>query len=96
MGVVVPVRLMPRGGRDAVEGWASGADGKRHLKARVSAPPEAGKANAALIALVARTLGVAKSAVTVASGAGARLKRLAVAGDEAALRERLRQIGDAP
>ena len=33
------VRLTPRGGRDAIDGWASGPDGRAYLKARVSAPP---------------------------------------------------------
>jgi uncharacterized protein YggU (UPF0235/DUF167 family) len=40
------VRLTPRGGRDAVEGWATGADGRSFLKARVAAPPVEGEANA--------------------------------------------------
>ena len=42
--------------------------------AKVKAPPVDGKANAAVIALVAKHFGVAKSAVTIKSGAGARLK----------------------
>jgi uncharacterized protein (TIGR00251 family) len=42
--------------------------------AKVKAPPVDGKANAAVIALVAEHFGVPKSAVTIKSGAGARLK----------------------
>jgi len=42
--------------------------------ARVKAPPVDGKANAAVIALVARHFGVRKSQVTIRSGASARLK----------------------
>jgi uncharacterized protein YggU (UPF0235/DUF167 family) len=34
------VRLTPRGGRDAIDGWAQDSAGKKHLKARVSLPPE--------------------------------------------------------
>ncbi len=80
------VRLTPRGGRDAVEGWAIGADGRPFLKARVAAPPVEGEANAALTALLAKTLRVAKSAVRIASGDTARLKQVEVEGvDEAAL-----------
>ena len=72
------VRLTPRGGRDAVEGWATGADGRPFLKARVAAPPVEGEANAALTVLLAKALGVSKSSV--------RLKQVEVEGlDPAAL-----------
>ncbi|MBI1685952.1 DUF167 family protein [Caulobacter hibisci] len=77
---VLAVRLTPRGGRDAVDGWAADADGRPYLKVRVSAPPVEGEANAALTALLAKRLGVSRSAVRVASGATARLKRLEVEG----------------
>lgn len=80
------VRLTPRGGRDAVEGWATDADGRPFLKARVAAPPVEGEANAALTALLARRLGVGRSAVRIASGDTARLKQIDVEGvDEAAV-----------
>ena len=68
------VRLTPRGGREAVEGWAVDGDGRPYLKVRVAAPPVEGAANAALLALLAKTLGVPKSSLSIASGAGARLK----------------------
>ena len=74
------VRLTPRGGRDAVEGWATGADGRPHLKARVAAPPVEGEANAALTALLAKTLGVSKSAVRIAAGQTGRLKQVELEG----------------
>ena len=47
-------------------------------EARVKAPPVDGKANAALIALVAAHFGVRKAQVTVKSGASARLKLLQI------------------
>ncbi len=62
-------------------GWA--------LKLSVSAPPEDGKANAAVIALLARTLGVAKSAISVVSGATDRRKLVEIRGDEKNLRAAL-------
>jgi uncharacterized protein (TIGR00251 family) len=80
------VRLTPRGGRDAVEGWAAGADGRRVLKVRVAAPPVDSQANAALVKLIAKTLGVARSSVSIASGEGARVKMIEVEGlDETGL-----------
>jgi len=74
------VRLTPRGGRDAVEGWATGADGRTHLKARVAAPPVEGEANAALTSLLAKSLGVSKGAVRIAAGQTGRLKQVEVEG----------------
>ncbi len=93
-GISFHVRLTPRGGRDAIDGWSRAADGSVHLKVRVSAVPEDGKANAALIALVAKTLHVAKSSVAIASGHTARLKRLEVSGDMQNLRARLTALGE--
>ena len=80
-GVTLYVRLTPRGGRDALEGVEAMADGQVVLKARVSAAPERGLANAALAKLVAKVLGVPKSSVSVAAGETARVKALRVAGD---------------
>jgi uncharacterized protein len=87
------VRLTPKGGRDAVEGWAESADGTTHLKARVRAVPEDGKANAALVALLAATFDVPKSAVRIASGATARLKRVEIEGHAASLASHLEGLG---
>ncbi len=74
------VRLTPRGGRDAVDGWATGADGRPHLKARVAAPPVEGEANAALTALLAKALGVSKSCIRIAAGQTGRLKQVELEG----------------
>jgi len=79
--VRLTVRLTPNGGRDAMDGWETGADGEGHLKARVSDPPDRGKANKALIVLVAKAAGVAKSAVSLVSGDTQRKKILRIEGD---------------
>lgn len=92
-GTSFRVRLTPKGGRDALEGWAKASDGSEHLKARVRAAPEDGKANAALLALLAKELDVAKSALALVSGEKARLKTVRVAGDTAALGTRLNGLG---
>ncbi|KAF0177356.1 MAG: hypothetical protein FD124_430 [Alphaproteobacteria bacterium] len=78
------VRLTPAGGADRVEGVAVDSAGEPHIKARVRAAPEDGKANAALEALLAKALGVPKSAVRVERGATARIKSVAVDGVDAA------------
>jgi uncharacterized protein YggU (UPF0235/DUF167 family) len=65
------------------------ADGEVALKVRVTAPPEGGKANAALVALLAKAWRLPKGAIAVAAGASGRNKVLRVAGEPAALRDRL-------
>lgn len=79
------VRVTPRGGRDAVEGWTRDADGRPVLKVRVSAAAADGAANAAVLALIARSLKLPKSAVRLVAGQTARIKRLEVEADAAEL-----------
>ncbi len=90
------VRLTPRGGRDAIEGWMVGADGAKLLKARVSAVPEDGKANAALIRLLAKAFGVANSAVRIAGGAQSRIKIVEIEGQADDLSARLDAFAKLP
>jgi uncharacterized protein YggU (UPF0235/DUF167 family) len=72
------VRLTPKTGRDAVAGWDRGPDGQVFLKARVSAAPENGKANDALVRLIAKKLRIGSSRVQIVSGATARTKIIEV------------------
>ena len=69
------VRLTPRGGADRVDGVADGV-----LRARVSAAPADGAANASLCRLVAREVGVPPSAVRIAAGATSRVKVVEIDG----------------
>lgn len=64
-------------------------DGSAVLRVRVSAVPDKGKANAAVVVMIAKALGVPKSSVSVVSGETSRLKTLDVAGDGAALAAKL-------
>jgi uncharacterized protein (TIGR00251 family) len=74
--VRITVRLQPRASRDEVLGWnEEGA-----LRVRVKAPPVDGAANAALIVLLAKQLGVSKGKVTLITGATARNKIVEVEG----------------
>jgi uncharacterized protein (TIGR00251 family) len=90
--VVVVIRLTPRGGRDAIDGVAQLSDGRSVLKVRVRAAPSEGEANAALIKLIAKTLGVAVGDVSLVAGASARLKRLRISGAGATLAATLEKI----
>jgi uncharacterized protein len=91
-GLVVIVRLTPKGGRDAIDGVQALADGTTVLKARVRAAASEGAANAALIRLIADALHVAPGRVTLVAGASSRLKRLRVEGDGAALAAQLERL----
>lgn len=74
------VRLTPGASVDRIDGWDVDAEGRPVLKVRVRARPVEGEANAALLKLVAKTLGVAKSAVSLERGGQSRTKMIAVAG----------------
>jgi uncharacterized protein (TIGR00251 family) len=82
-GLLLAVRLTPKGGRDEVNGIETLSDGRAVLKARVRALPEDGAANAALVKLIAKVVGIAASRVTVQSGHTSRLKVLKIEGDGA-------------
>ena len=62
--LAVSVRATPKGGRDAIDGIATLADGQCVLKARVRAAPSDGEANDALAHLLAKSVGVPPSAVS--------------------------------
>ena len=64
-------------------------DGRTALAVRVASPPVDGAANEVLVAWLAKQLGVAKSAVSLRSGATGRLKLLRIADDSAAISEKL-------
>ena len=61
--IVLTVRLTPKADRDAIDGIGVLADGRAVAQVRVRALPEDGAANAALVALIAKTFGRPKSAV---------------------------------
>ena len=84
-GLLLSVRLTPKSSRDALEGVETLSDGRAVLKARVRAVPEDGKANDALVKLVAKSLRLAPSAVDISAGHTARIKTLTLAGDAVAL-----------
>jgi hypothetical protein len=87
--LLVDLRLQPGASRAKVDGLAVLDDGATVLKLRVTEPPEDGKANAALIRLLAKAWKLPKSSLSLVTGHTDRRKTLAVAGDPAALRRDL-------
>jgi uncharacterized protein (TIGR00251 family) len=74
-GITIDVLVSPRASRDRI----GPVHGDR-LKLAVTAPPVDGEANAAVIELLARALGVARGAVEVIAGVGSRRKTVRVRG----------------
>lgn len=70
---VILVKVWPNGRESELEALGDGT-----FTATLKAPPVDGKANAELVALVARHFQVPKSAVAIKTGAGARIKRVTV------------------
>ncbi len=69
------LRVAPKSAKDAVVGWHGAA-----LKIKVRAAPEDGKANAAVIELLAETLGLPRKSVVLESGHASRDKRVRITG----------------
>ncbi len=91
-GLLLTVRVTPKGGRDAIDGIAQRADGTCVLKLRVRAAASEGEANAAVLRLVAAALKVAARDVSLAAGGRGRVKRLRIAGSGPALAAALERI----
>ena len=82
-GVTIELRVQPRARRTSLEAVGEG------LKALVTAPPEDGKANDAVIALLSQEWRLPKSAFEVIKGAAARTKTVSVMGEPATLATRI-------
>ena len=74
-GVRFAVKAVPGASRDGIAGELGGA-----LKVRTSRPAERGKANAAIVKLLAKTFGVPKSHIEIIAGQSSRQKRVAIDG----------------
>lgn len=74
----IPVHLHPKSAKNAVEGWEEDAAGQRWLKVRVTAPPEDGKANKALIKLLSDHFNLPKSCIRLVSGDTSRKKMIEI------------------
>jgi uncharacterized protein len=89
------VRVTPRSGRSCAGGVARDAQGRTALVVRVTAAPEKGKANKAVIAMLAKSLHVAKSRLAITAGTAERHKTVTIAGDPADFESALRGLIEA-
>lgn len=94
-GVRLRLKVRPQARRAGIDGVVPDRDGEA-LSVSVTAAPEDGKANAAVIALLASALEVTKSAISVTQGAAARRKTIHVAGDAVALAATLESWRESP
>jgi len=90
-GVGVRLVVTPKASRNGVEGVRREADGGAVLRVQVTAAPEDGKANAAVVKLLAKAWHLPKGAFSVRVGAAARRKVLFIEGDADDLARRIRK-----
>lgn len=88
-GVTLRLRTQPGAGRNAVAGLQARADGGQALKVQVTSPAEGGKANEALIKLLAKSWHLPKSRLSLIAGQSARDKLLLIEGESDTLRRHL-------
>lgn len=88
-GVRLRLKVTPKAKHASIGGLQPEADGGVALKVAVTAAPEDGKANAAVIAILAKEWGVAKTAFSVVAGATDRRKLVEIRGSTAELTARI-------
>jgi uncharacterized protein len=81
-GVLLSVKVVPKSSKNTIVGWEN-----EELKVRLNAIPEKGEANEELIAFLAKSWKLPKSAFTIHSGLTSRHKKLLIKGFTAALIE---------
>lgn len=85
----IAVRVTPRSAKPGICGWRTGADGREEIEVRVAEAPTDGTANAAVVKLLAKALGVSRSEIAIISGQTSRHKRIFVPLDAEETRRRL-------
>ncbi len=90
-GLRVAVRLVPGASRTAIDGVIADSDGATALKASVTEIAEGGRANAALVKLLAKEWRLPRTAIGIIRGATDRRKLLAIDGDARQLQPRLEE-----
>lgn len=88
-GLLVAIRLWPGARSNRLIEVAASAEGGQVLKARVTAPPEVGRANEALLQLLARAWRLPRRDLSIVAGSTSRNKTVRVAGDPRRLMEQV-------
>lgn len=86
---MLAVRLTPRAAADRLGGAWVDADGRSWLSASVTAPPDKGRANDALVALLSRDLGISRAKIFLVAGESSRLKRVRILGRDPMVQGRI-------
>ena len=92
-GIRLRLRVTPRARRNAITGTIDTSD-RPALKVSVTAPPAGGAANTAVLALLAKALGVPKSGLAVITGTTGRNKLVHIPGDGPTLISMLEALVD--
>jgi uncharacterized protein (TIGR00251 family) len=91
-GLRLAIRLSSRAKADRLNGVRIAADGGRVLTAMVTAPPEEGRANEALLRLLAREWRLPRRDLSIVAGAASRHKTVHIAGDPRQLSDRFADL----
>jgi uncharacterized protein (TIGR00251 family) len=75
------VHLIPKASQNKIEGWSQDSKGQKVLRVKVTAVPEDGKANEALIGLLSKSFQIAKSKISIRRGTTSRIKEVEIEGD---------------
>lgn len=89
---MLAIKAQPRAKTPGIDGVVEGPNGRYFLKIKLRAKAEDGAANAELLAVLAKALGRPKAALTLETGASARLKTIRIAGHADAVAARLTQL----
>lgn len=76
----ITVKITPKAAKNEIRGWEEDLFGERILKVTVTSPPEKGKANKALIDLLAKHYGMPKNAFSIIRGETSRIKVIEIQG----------------
>lgn len=79
---IIALHVIPKASKNELVGWVDDANGQKALKVKVTAVPEDGKANKAVIALLAKIWGCAARDLEIISGATSRHKKLKIQNED--------------
>ena len=96
-GVIFKLKLTPKAAKNALVRIERDVDGKEYLRASVTTVPEKGKANAALIKLLSKKVGLPKTRIRLIAGELSRYKTVHLSGEPETLtnelKARFRELG---